>query len=151
MEKQRVLFVCIHNSARSQMAEAFLNHLAGDRFEAKSAGLEPGILNPLAVAAMAEEGIDISANLTKDVFSMVQQGELFNYVITVCDGANAERCPYVPGVTNRLHWGFEDPSGLQGTEQEKHAATCRIRDEIKAQVERFIAETQEERNCTESA
>lgn len=142
MKKQRILFVCIHNSARSQMAEAFLNHLAGDRFEAKSAGLEPGALNPLAVAAMAEEGIDISANQTKDVFSMIQQGEKFNTVITVCDGANAERCPFVPGVTNRLHWGFADPSGLQGTEQEKHAATSRIRDEIKAQVERFIAEAE---------
>jgi len=144
MTKQRVLFVCIHNSARSQMAEALLNHLAGDRFEAKSAGLEPGVLNPLAVAAMSELGIDISANLTKDVFSMIQQGEVFNSVITVCDGANAERCPFVPGVTNRLHWGFEDPSALQGTEQEKHAATCRIRDEIKTQVELFIATSQED-------
>lgn len=140
MKKQKILFVCVHNSARSQMAEAFLNHLASDRFEARSAGLEPGTLNPLAVAVMSELGIDISGNLTKDVFSMFKQGKVFNSVITVCDGANAERCPIFPGITKRLHWGFKDPAALAGTWEEKLATTRTIRDEIKAQVERFIAE-----------
>jgi arsenate reductase len=138
MEKIKVLFVCIHNSARSQMAEAFLNHLAGDRFEVTSAGLEKGILNPLAVKVMSEAGIDISGNQTKDVFEFYDKGRLFNYVVTVCDKANSERCPIFPGVTKTLHWSFEDPSALTGTEDEKLENTRRIRDEIEAEVRRFI-------------
>jgi len=140
MKKDKVLFVCIHNSARSQMAEALLNHLAGDRFEAKSAGLEPGALNPLAVEVMQELGIDISANQTKDVFGMFKRGEMYSYVITVCDGANAERCPIFPGIVSRLHWSFSDPAALEGSWEEKLAATRLIRDEIRAAVEGFIAE-----------
>src|SRR5947209_110193 len=97
MAKTRVLFVCIHNSARSQMAEALLNSFAGDRFEAHSAGLEPGKLNPLAVEAMRQVGIDISANHTNSVDSLVRLGVNFDYIITVCDDANAERCPVIPG------------------------------------------------------
>jgi arsenate reductase len=142
MEKKiKVLFVCVHNSARSQMAEAFLNHLAGDRFEAQSAGLEPGTLNPLAVETMAEVGIDISANQTKGVFDFFKCGAIFNYVITVCDGANAERCPIFPGITQRMHWSFADPAVLEGTHEEKLVATRRIRDEIKASVELFVEQT----------
>ena len=93
MEKTRVLFVCNQNSARSQMAEAFLNNIAGDRFEAHSAGIEPGELNPLAVDAMKEVHIDISKNRTKSVFDLYKQGELYAHVITVCDAANVQRCP----------------------------------------------------------
>lgn len=140
MKKDKVLFVCIHNSARSQMAEALLNHLAGERFEARSAGLEPGVLNPLVVEVMQELGVDISGNQTKDVFEMFKRGEIYSYVITVCDGANAERCPVFPGIVSRLHWSFSDPAALQGTRQEMLAAVRNIRDEIRAAVEGFIAE-----------
>lgn len=133
-KKSRVLFVCVHNSARSQMAEAFLNQLAGDHIEAQSAGLEAGTLNPLAVQAMREVGIDISDNQTKDVFSLCQRGEIFSHVITVCDGANAERCPIFPGITSRLHWSFPDPSTLQGSAEEKLIKTREIRDAIKTRI-----------------
>ena len=106
MDKENILFVCIHNSARSQMAEAILNHLAGDRFSAESAGLEPGKLNPLAVEAMKEMGIDISRKKTQDVFDLYKQGRRFTYVITVCDEASSERCPLFPGISKKLHWSF---------------------------------------------
>src|ERR1041384_7386349 len=99
MKKKNVLFVCIHNSARSQMAEAFLKQTCPDEFEAHSAGLEPGTLNPIVVEAMREIGIDISGNQTKAVFDMVRSGQSFAYVITVCDEASAERCPIFPGIT----------------------------------------------------
>jgi len=140
-KKIRVLFVCVHNSARSQMAEAFLNHLAGDRFSAHSAGLEKGTLNPLAVEIMREVGIDISGNQTKDVFSMFTRGDIFSHVITVCDGASAERCPIFPGMAQRIHWSFDDPSSLEGSWEEKLAITRRIRDEIKTQIDAFIKES----------
>jgi arsenate reductase (thioredoxin) len=141
MEKKiKVLFVCVHNSARSQMAEAFLNHLAGDRFEAQSAGLEPGTLNPLAVETMAEVGIDISANQTKGVFDFFKRGVMFNCVVTVCDGANAERCPIFPGITQRMHWSFADPAALEGTHEEKLEAVRHIRDEIRAAVVSLVSE-----------
>ena len=139
MEKCRVLFVCIHNSARSQMAEAWLNRLCGDRFEALSAGLEPGTLNPLAVQVMREVGIDISGNKTKPVFDFIKAGNVFSYVITVCDEASAERCPVFPGVTNRLHWSFPDPSVLTGTEGEQISAVRKIRDDIKNTVMNWCA------------
>ncbi len=138
MEKVKVLFVCIHNSARSQMAEALLNHLAGDKYEATSAGLEKGTLNPLAVKVMSEIGIDISKNQTKDVFEFFKSGRLFNYVVTVCDAANSERCPIFPGVSKTLHWSFADPSSLSGTEEEKLEKTRKIRDEIQVEIRKFI-------------
>ena len=138
MEKIKVLFVCNHNSARSQMAEAFLNHLAGNRFEATSAGLEKGTLNPLAVRVMSEVGIDISKNQTKDVFEFYKNGRLFNYVVTVCDAANSERCPIFPSVIKTLHWSFEDPSSFTGTEDEKLEKTRLVRNEIEAEIKRFI-------------
>src|SRR5271156_3809958 len=121
--KKKVLFVCIHNSARSQMAEAFLNQICGEFFEAHSAGIEPGKLNPLVVEAMQEIGIDISGNKTKAVFDFIKSGRIFSYVITVCDETSAERCPIFPGVTKRLHWGFPDPSSFQGSVEEKLAKT----------------------------
>jgi arsenate reductase len=138
--KKRVLFICIHNSARSQMAEAFLNQICGEEFEAQSAGLEPGTLNPIVVEAMQEVGIDISGNPTKSVFDMFKSGKLFHYVVTVCDETSAERCPIFPGVTQRLHWSFPDPSAIQGTHEEKLARTCEIRDEIKAKIEAWCEE-----------
>lgn len=141
MNKKKVLFVCIHNSARSQMAEAFLNLLAGDRFEAESAGLEPGLLNPLVVETMKETGIDISGNRTKGVFDFIKAGKLFHYVITVCDDTSGNRCPIFPGYTERLHWNFPDPSALEGSHDEKLQATRRIRDEIKARIEAWIKQT----------
>jgi len=132
MTRKRVLFICDHNSARSQMAEALLQAMGGERFEAVSAGFEPGKLNPLAVAAMSELGIDISGNATRSVFSYYRAGALFDYAITVCDEASKERCPIFPGFAKRLHLSFQDPSRLQGTEDEKLRQTRRIRDRNKA-------------------
>ena len=125
-----ILFVCIHNSARSQMAEAFINHRFGDRFHAKSAGLESGTLNPVVVEAMKEIDIDISNNATKTVDDILATKESFDYVVTVCDEANAERCPVFPGPGERIHWGFPDPSALQGAADDKLARTRVIRDAI---------------------
>jgi arsenate reductase (thioredoxin) len=141
MKKKRVLFVCIHNSARSQMAEAFLNQICGNEFEAHSAGLEPGKLNPLVVEAMREIGIDISANKTKAVIDFVKSAESFAYVVTVCDEASAERCPIFPGITTRLHWGFPDPSAATGSREDKLSQTRIIRDAIQKQVKSWCAET----------
>lgn len=138
--KKKVLFVCIHNSARSQMAETFLNDLCPEFFHAQSAGIEPGKLNPVVVQAMQEVGFDISNNLTKAVFDFVKRGELIHYVITVCDEASAERCPIFPGITTRLHWGFPDPSSFQGTPEEKLAFTRLIRDQIRAHIEAWCRE-----------
>ena len=141
MDKKRVLFVCVHNSARSQMAEAFLNFLAGDRFEAESAGLEPGVINPLAVEVMKEVGIDISQNRTKSAFDLYKKGELFSYVIAVCDAASAEMCPLFPGLmAKQIHWSFDDPSAFTGGYDEKLAKTRVVRDAIKAKIQEWIAE-----------
>jgi arsenate reductase (thioredoxin) len=139
--KRRVLFVCVHNSARSQMAEAFLKEEAGNRFEVESAGLEPGNLNPLAIAAMHEIGIDISANQTTSVASMIERGVKFDYVITVCDESSAERCPFFPGGAQRLHWSFRDPAALSGTAAEQMAGVREIRDAIRAKVRGWLSAT----------
>ena len=138
--KKKVLFVCIHNSARSQMAEAFLNRICGEMFEAHSAGIEPGKLNPIVVEAMQEVGIDISGNQPKGVQDYIKAGTLFAHVITVCDETSAERCPIFPGIAPRLHWGFPDPSAIQGSHTDKLARTREIRDVIKARVESWCAE-----------
>ncbi len=138
MNKQRVLFVCVQNSARSQMAESYLNFLGSDKFEAESAGLEPGSLNPFAVEVMEEDGINISNNKTKDVFDFFKQGKMYSYVITVCDEEAAERCPIFPGVCNRLHWSFADPSLLEGSYEEKLEGTRIIRDRIKNKILEFF-------------
>jgi len=138
--KKKVLFICIYNSARSQMAEAFLNQICGNVFEAHSAGLEPGKLNPVVIKVMREVGIDISGNSTRSVFDMFKSGKMFSYVITVCDEASAEHCPIFPGVTKRLHWSFPDPSAIQGTPAEKLARTREIRDQIKAKIEAWCEE-----------
>jgi arsenate reductase len=120
------------------MAEAFLNQLGGDQFVAESAGLEPGVLNPIVIEAMNEIGLDISKNPTKSVFDLFIQGRIFHFVIAVCDGANAERCPIFPGITKRLGWSFEDPSSFEGTHDEKLSRTMAVRDSIKEAVEGFI-------------
>jgi arsenate reductase len=138
--KTTVLFVCIHNSARSQMAEAFLNSLGSDRFEARSAGLEPGRLNPLVVKAMREEGIDISGKETTSVDKVIASGAAFDYLITVCDETSAERCPFIPGTGKRLHWGFPDPSVLSGSDEEKLAETRVIRDRIRDRIGEWLLE-----------
>jgi arsenate reductase len=138
--KKKVLFICVHNSARSQMAAALLNKRCGDFFEAESAGLEPGKLNPLAVEVLGEVGIDISKNKTQAVFDVFKSGQLFAYVITVCDESEAEACPIFPGVTSRLHWSFSDPSKFTGTPEDKLKRTRGVRDQIDNQIRRFCAE-----------
>jgi arsenate reductase len=138
--KYTVLFVCVHNSARSQMAEAFLNELGKEKFEAESAGIEPGALNPNVVAAMAETGLDISGKQTKAAFDLVRQGKHYDAVITVCDAASAEKCPVFPGKTKRIAWSFSDPSRFTGTEEQVMAQTRQVRDAIRQKVEDFIGE-----------
>ena len=134
----KVLFVCIHNSARSQMAEAFVNKYGQDKIVAESAGLEPGRLNPIVVEAMKDIGIDISNNPTKSVFDFYKQGTLYNYVITVCDETSGEQCPLFPGITERLHWGFPDPSSFIGTHHERLEKTKDVRDAIEKKIVDWI-------------
>lgn len=138
MDKKRVLFVCIHNSARSQMAEEILRQAAGDRFEVESAGIEPGNLNPFAVEVLKEKGINITGKKTKKAADLAAQGKPYDYVITVCDQGNAERCPVFPGQAKRLHWGFKDPSSLQGTHADRLAKTRAVRDEIEAAIDHWL-------------
>jgi arsenate reductase len=126
--KQRVLFLCTHNSARSQMAEGFLRALAGDRFEVASAGTEATRVHPLAVRTMREVGVDISGHASKTVEQLMDQP--WDHVITVCDAAN-EACPVFPTRSARLHWSFQDPSQATGTEDERLATFRRVRDEIR--------------------
>ncbi|RJX35069.1 MAG: arsenate reductase ArsC [Desulfarculus sp.] len=138
MPGKRVLFVCTHNSARSQIAEAYLKQMGGDRFEVESAGLEPGPLNPLAVEVLREEGIDISQQKAKSVFELFKSGRIYQYVITVCESSRESECPLFPGITKRLHMPFPDPAALTGSHQEKLAAAREIRDQIKQAVARLV-------------
>ncbi len=138
--RKKMLFICVHNSARSQMAAAFVNERCGDVFEAQSAGLEPGVINPIAVEALQELGIDISQNQTQAVFEVWKSGTLFTHVITVCSEAEAAGCPIFPGAAERWHWPFDDPSRFTGTSEERLAQTRRVRDRIHAKVENFCAE-----------
>lgn len=134
MVQTKVLFVCIHNSARSQMAEAYLNLLGGNAYYAESAGIEPGKLNPVVVRVLQEDGIDIAGKQTNAVEKFIAEGRRYDYLITVCDETSAERCPVYPGAGKRLHWGFRDPSALTGSPEEILAETKKIRDEIKEKV-----------------
>lgn len=143
--KTRVLFLCVHNSARSQMAAAFLKQLGGDRYEGESAGFEPGNLNPFAVAAMRDAGIDISKNTTQSVFHLYRAGRLFDYVIGVCDATSTERCPIFPGITKRLDWSFADPSTFTGSDAERLKQTVTVRDEIRETISRWVAEESAQR------
>ena len=131
-ERSRVLFLCTHNSARSQMAEGLLRHLAGDRFEAHSAGTEATQVRPLAIRAMDEIGVNISGQESKTLERYLR--EPFDHVITVCDDAN-ESCPFFPGARNRLHWSFEDPSRAEGSEEERLAVFRLVRDRIRDRVQ----------------
>ena len=137
MTKEKILFICIHNSARSQMAEAFMNEVCGDDCVAESAGLEPGTLNPLAVQVMEEVGIDISEKPTRDVFEVWKSGKLFSRVITVCDEAAAERCPIFPGAVQKEHWAFPDPSKFEGSYEQRLEKTREVRDLIRAKIEEW--------------
>lgn len=130
-KKQRVLFVCTHNSARSQMAEGWLRHLAGDRFEAHSAGTEATQVHPLAIRVMAEVGIDISGQRSKTIEEYL--GQPFDWVITVCDQA-AEACPVFPGGGERLHWSLPDPSKATGSEDQRLAVFRQVRDAIRERI-----------------
>lgn len=120
------------------MAEAYLNKYGGDKFIAESAGLEAGKLNPLAVEAMRQDGIDISKNKTKDVFVFFKEGRIYQYVVTVCDEANATRCPIFPGVHEKINWSFDDPSSFTGSVSEKLLKTIEVRDKIKEAVINLI-------------
>jgi arsenate reductase len=142
-DKIKVLFVCVHNAARSQMAEAFLKKIGGNKFQVESAGFEPGTLNQLAVEVMKEEDIDISNNISKSVFDLFKQGKLYNYVVTVCDETSGEKCPIFPGITKRLHWEFDDPSAFEGSHDQKLEKTRIVRDKIKLRIERFLQEIDE--------
>jgi arsenate reductase (thioredoxin) len=139
ISQTRVLFLCTGNSARSQMAEAFLRKYAGERFEAHSAGLEPKPLHPLTVKVMEEIGVDMSGHTSKG-FETYLGKMLFQYLITVCDEAE-KNCPTTwPGVSNRLHWYFEDPAAFTGTEEEKLAKFRQVRDQIDEKVRAWLAE-----------
>jgi len=131
-ERARVLFLCTHNSARSQMAEGLLRHLAGDRFESHSAGTEATRVRPLAIRAMEEIGVDISGQESKTLDRYQQKP--FDYVITVCDDAN-EACPFFPEAPSRLHWSFKDPSKAEGSEEERLAIFREVRDGIRRRIE----------------
>jgi arsenate reductase len=135
MMKHRVLFICTHNSARSQMAQGLLRRLGGERFEVFSAGTEATHVRPLAIHAMAEIGIDISGQQSKTLDRYL--GEPFDDVITVCDAAN-ETCPIFPGAKQRRHWSFEDPSKATGSEDEQLAVYRRVRDEIRVRIEKEL-------------
>jgi len=136
--KTKVLFICVHNSGRSQMAEAFLNDLAGDRYLAESAGLEPTRVHPLVVEAMQEIGFDLSGKATRSVFKLYQEGRLYDYVITVCREAIEEKCPVFPGVTRRLAWPFDNPEDFEKNHDEGLTQVRRLRDEIRAKVQEWV-------------
>ncbi|MCF8130088.1 MAG: arsenate reductase ArsC [Deltaproteobacteria bacterium] len=139
-QKLRVLFICVHNSGRSQMAEAILNELAGDRFTAESAGFNPTRINPLVTEVMGETGIDLSKNRTQSVFKLYQDGNLYDYVITVCEESTENQCPLFPGVTRRLNWPFDNPEAFEGSHEEKLKQVRRVRDEIKAKIGEWLQE-----------
>ncbi len=135
-----VLFLCVHNSARSQMAEAYLRQLAGDLFVAESAGLEPGVLNSYVVRALQEDGIDISGKKTRSVFDLHREGRRFQYVITVCAKEAAERCPVFPGHHKKLFWPFPDPATFTGADEEIMEQVRAVRGAIRKKVREFAEE-----------
>ena len=133
-DRKRVLILCTGNSARSQMAEGLLRHIAGDRFDVASAGVSPTHVRPEAVTAMREIGIDISRHNSKSVDAF--SGEEFGYVITVCDNAK-EQCPVFPGKTQRIHWSFDDPASATGDQTEQLNVFRRVRDELRERLREF--------------
>jgi arsenate reductase len=135
-QKKKVLFLCTGNSARSQMAEGLLRHMAGDRFEVFSAGTHPSFVRPEAIAVMRELGIDISGHRSKSVDEFL--GQPFDFVITVCDHAR-ESCPVFPGPAQRIHWSLDDPAAATGSEAERLGVFRRVRDELAARIRAFLA------------
>ncbi len=138
MARPRVLFLCTHNSARSQMAEGFLRAVARDRVDVASAGTEATSVHPLAIRVMNEVGIDLRGHTSKTLDRVIDQP--WDYVITVCNSAT-ERCPVFPGQTTRLHWSFDDPSQATGSADDRLKAFRRVRDEIIAQLQAWLADT----------
>jgi arsenate reductase len=136
----RVLFICTHNSARSQMAEAYLKKFGGDRFEVESAGLEAGKLNPYVVRALAEDGIDITGKKTQGVSDLLKQGRTYDFVVAVCSKEAADRCPVFPGRAKRLVWSYPDPSTFTGSDDEILAQVRQVRDTIRERVHQFSEE-----------
>jgi arsenate reductase (thioredoxin) len=137
---KRVLFLCTHNSSRSQMAEGLLQARGGHRYAAFSAGTHPRTVHPLAIRAMAELGIDISERAGHSAKSLnAFQGQIFDLVVTVCDDA-AEECPFFPGARRQEHWGFPDPSAVAGTEAERLEAFRQVRDAISVRIDQFLDE-----------
>lgn len=134
-EKEKVLFLCTGNSCRSQMAEGFLRDMAGDRFEVYSAGLKPSFVNPSAIKAMADVGIDISSHTSDSLDKYLDQD--FHHLITVCDHAK-ESCPIFPGAGERHHCGFDDPAEAEGTEPERFTVFCRVRDQIQQRIQGWL-------------
>jgi arsenate reductase len=145
MAKPNILFICVHNSARSQMAEAWMNRFCGDLFEVQSAGLEPGQIHPMTIEVMKEVGIDLLHKGTQSVFEVVKKGLLFAYVVTVCDESSAAACPIFPGVTKRLHWSLPDPAAATGTSEDRLEAFRAVRDEIRTRVEALCQEIRAKR------
>lgn len=140
IQKPRVLFICVGNSARSQMAEAFLTHIGSEKFDAYSAGLEPSTVNPFTIKVLKEIGIDWSGARSKGLEEFL--GKIhFGYVITVCSRAE-DRCPIFPGMGQRLHWPFDDPAAVQGTDEEKLQAFRKVRDQIEAKVKEWYRQNQ---------
>ena len=133
-DKVKVLFVCKHNSARSQIAEAFLRRIDEDRFEVESAGVEPTALNPLVVEVMQELGIDLSQKKAQSVFELYKEGRLYHYVIAVCSKAVAEKCPIFPNTLAQLHWPFENPEKFTGSPEEKLDKVRALREKIKEKI-----------------
>jgi len=136
---KKVLFLCVHNSARSQIARAYLDTCGEGRFDTDSAGLEAGKLNPYVVRAMAEDGIDISGRQPQSVFDLQKEGRTFDIVVTVCSPEAAERCPLFPGMSERLHWPFPDHSTFTGTDEEIMTEVRKVREMIKGAVKEFAA------------
>lgn len=139
--KTKVLFICVHNSGRSQIAEEYLKRIAGDHFEVESAGLNPTELHPLVRKVLEEDGFELNDKKTQAAWDLFREGKLYKYVITVCDKAHEKDCPIFPRPFNQLNWPFPDPESFTGTEEEKIVQFRSLRDSIKMRVEEFVEET----------
>jgi arsenate reductase len=139
--KIKVLFICVHNSARSQMAEEYLRRIGGDRFEVESAGLKPSSINPIVIDVMKEDGFDLRRKKTQAAWDLFRQGRLYSFVITVCDRKNEAECPIFPRPFVQMNWPFPDPETFTGTDEEKMEQMRTLRDSIKKRIEQFVEET----------
>ncbi|MBP1909280.1 arsenate reductase ArsC [Methanolobus bombayensis] len=138
--KIKVLFICVRNSGRSQIAEAYLKKIGSERFEVESAGYKPEAINPLVLKVMEEDGFDLSGNKPQSAWDLFKEGKLFQYIITVCDRAHEEECPLFPKPFVQLHWPYPDPETFTGTDSEKLEQTRELRDAIKERIEKFVAD-----------